>query len=215
MIGFIGGTGPEGRGLALRLAMGGHRVMIGSRDIKRAQSAAQEIRNLAPRLEVIGEENQRVAHDTNLVFIVVPYAGHREVLDQLREPLIGKTVVDVVAPLTFFRGYAKAISVAAGSAAEEAQSILPASRVVAAFHNISAHLLLQPDTIIDCDVVVCSDDPEAKREVMDLAELIRGVRAIDGDRLECARYLENLTALLINVNRIYKGHSMIRITGIE
>ena len=214
MIGFIGGTGPEGRGLALRLAMGGHRVMIGSRDLKRAQTAAQEIRNLAPRLEVIGEENHRVAQDTNLVFIVVPYAGHREVLDQLRELLIGKTVVDVVAPLTFSRGHAKAISVAAGSAAEEAQSILPASRVVAAFHNISAPLLLQPDAIIDCDVVVCSDDPEAKREVMDLAELIRDVRAIDGDGLECARYLESLTALLINVNRIYKGHSMIRITGI-
>ena len=214
MIGLIGGTGPEGRGLALRLAMGGQEVVIGSRDPERAQAAAEEVHSLAQGLEVTGEENSRVAQDASVVFIAVPYAGHRETLDQLREPLVGKTVVDIVAPLAFSRGLARAVPVEEGSAAEEAQRLLPDSRVVGAFHNISAPLLLEPNASIDCDVVVCSDDHEAKKQVMVLAELIQGVRAVDGNGLECSRYLEALTALLINVNRIYKGHSMIRITGI-
>ena len=214
MIGFIGGTGPEGRGLALRLAMGGQTVSIGSRDPARAQAAAREVRGLAVDLDVRGAENRQVAQEASVAFITVPYAGHLETLEQLREPLEGKTVVDVVAPLVFSGGRARAVPVEEGSAAEQAQRLLPGSRVVGAFHNVSAPLLLEPGAAIDCDVVVCADDQEAKRQVMALAELIQGVRAVDGNGLECSRYLEALTALLINVNRIYKGHSMIRVTGI-
>ena len=214
MIGFLGGTGPEGRGLGLRFAMAGQEVLIGSRDPGRAQAAAQEILALAPGTRVTGVGNLEAARRGDVVFITVPYAAHQETLATLTEELSGKIVVDVVAPLVFSRGRAQAVPVTEGSAAQQAQALLPQARVVGAFHNISAEDLLTPEKTIDCDVVVCSDDGEAKTQVMALAELIRGVRAVDGNGLECSRYLEELTALLLNINRIYKGHSMVKIVGI-
>ncbi len=214
MIGFIGGTGPEGRGLALRFAMAGETVMIGSRDAGRAEDAAASVTDIRPGLPVTGGLNEQVAADSEVVFVAVPYSGHRPTLESLQASLDGKLIVDVVAPLAFSRGTASAITPEAGSAAEEAQQILANCPVVGAFHNLSAEELLEPDTVIDADVVVCSDDGAAKTRVMELAELIAGVRAVDGGGLASSRYVENLTALLININRIYRAHSTIKIVGI-
>lgn len=214
MIGFLGGTGPEGRGLALRFAMAGESVMIGSRDAGRASDAAASVTAIRPGLPVTGGLNEQVASESDVVFVAVPYSGHRPTLESLRDALEGKLIVDVVAPLAFSRGVASAVTPDAGSAAEEAQQILANCPVVGAFHNLSAEELLEPDTVIDADVVVCSDDPAARKKVIELAELIAGVRGVDGGGLANSRYVENLTALLININRIYKAHSTIKIVGI-
>lgn len=214
MIGFIGGTGPEGRGLALRFAMAGEEVAIGSRDAGRARDAAESVKALADGLNVGGGLNEDVAERADTAFIAVPYAGHLATLNALRERLDGKTVVDVVAPLAFRRGVASAVPVEEGSAAQQAQISLPNSRVAGAFHNLSAEELLKPDATIDADVIVCADDADAKRTAMALAETIAGVRAVDGGGLANSRYVEELTALLININRIYSAHSTIKIAGI-
>ena len=214
MIGFIGGTGPEGKGLALRFAMAGEAVSIGSRDAQRAQDAADEVGELHDGLSVSGGLNEQVADESDIVFIAVPYSGHRPTLESLRDRLDGKLVVDVVAPLRFSRGVASAVEVEEGSAAQQAQILLPNSTVVGAFHNLSAEDLMQPNVDIVSDVVVCADDREAKSRIMHLAETISAVRAVDGGGLQNSRYVEELTALLININRIYKAHSTIKIVGI-
>ena len=214
MLGFIGGTGPEGRGLALRFALAGEQVIIGSRDLRRAEGAAASIAPLAPGAVVRGALNSEVVREADIVFISVPYSGHRDTLDSLTGGLAGKVVVDVVAPLVYHRGHYKAVLVDEGSVALQAQSALPGSRVVSAFQTISARELLASDGSIDSDVVVCANDEDAKRVVMKLAERITGVRAVDGGGLENARYVEDFTALLLNINRIYKAESMLRIVGI-
>ena len=214
MIGFIGGTGPEGKGLALRFAMAGEAVSIGSRDAQRAQDAADEVGELHDGLSVSGGLNEQVADESDIVFIAVPYSGHRPTLESLRDRLDGKLVVDVVAPLRFSRGVASAVEVEEGSAAQQAQILLPNSTVVGAFHNLSAEDLMQPNVDIVSDVIVCADDREAKSRIMHLAETISAVRAVDGGGLQNSRYVEELTALLININRIYKAHSTIKIVGI-
>ena len=189
-------------------------MAIGSRDAGRARDAAESVKALAGGLRVSGGLNEDVAARADTAFIAVPYAGHLATLNALRERLDGKTVVDVVAPLAFRRGVASAVPVEEGSAAQQAQISLPNSRVAGAFHNLSAEELLKPDATIDADVIVCADDADAKRTAMTLAETIAGVRAVDGGGLANSRYVEELTALLININRIYKAHSTIKIAGI-
>ena len=214
MIGFLGGTGPEGIGLALRLASAGESILIGSRDAERAAQAAEEIATLTMSGDVSGAVNEEVAAAADVLFITVPYSNHREVLELVRNNVIGKTVVDVVTPIMFDDGVARALPVAEGSAAQEAQAILVESSVAAAFHTVSARDLLRLEESVDSDVVVCADDEDARTLVMDLAEKIEGVRAIHGGLLENAVYIESFTALLVNINRHYKSHSAIRITGI-
>ncbi len=214
MIGFIGGTGPEGRGLALRFALSGERVLIGSRDAGRAQEAADSVRRLAPSIAIDGALNAAVAAQSDTVVIAVPYAAQKPTLQSLTAELKGKLIVNVVVPLAFSRGVARAVAVAEGSAALEAQAILPDSTHIAAFHNVSAPELLKPDKRLDTDIVVCGDDADAKLAVMRLADAITGARGVDGGGLANAVYVENLTALLLNINRIYKAHSMIKIVGV-
>ncbi len=214
MIGFIGGTGPEGRGLSLRFAMAGEDVLVGSRDAGRAVEAASKVARRKVSGKVSGALNVEVARRADLVFVTVPYEGQRAALEALRGHLAGKVVVDAVAPVRFEGGAARAVAVASGSAAQEAQALLPESNVVAAFQTVSARDLLNPTVSIDSDVVVCADDAHAKRRVMALAETIRGVRAVDGGGLANARYVEGVTALLLNVNRIYKARAAIKIVGI-
>ena len=214
MLGFIGGTGPEGRGLALRFALAGEHVLIGSRDDSRARQAAGSISESVPQGLVRGAHNLDVAREADVVFVAVPYAAHRDTLASIKEHLAGKIVVDVVAPLAFSNGQARALPVKEGSASLQAQALLPESAVVAAFQAISARDLLAPDRLIDSDVVVCGDNAEAKAVVMKLAEKIEGVRAVNGGGLANARYVEDFTALLLNINRIYKAHSTIKIGGI-
>ena len=214
MIGFIGGTGPEGRGLALRFALSGEHVLIGSRDAGRAQEAADSVRRLAPSIAIDGALNAAVAAQSDTVVIAVPYAAQKPTLQSLTAELKGKIIVNVVVPLAFSKGVARAVAVAEGSAALEAQAILPDSTHIAAFHNVSAPELLKPDKRLDTDIVVCGDNADAKRAVMRLADTIAGARGVDGGGLANAAYVENLTALLLNINRIYKAHSMIKIVGV-
>ncbi len=214
MLGIIGGTGPEGRGLALRFALAGEQVVIGSRDEARANSAAESVLEHAPAESVSGATNSEAAAKSDVVLVSVPYAAQRATLTGLTGELAGKTVVSLVAPLEFNRGRASAVRVEEGSAALQAQAILPDSTVAAAFQNVSAEDLLIPNKSIDSDVIVCADDSDALRLVMELAERIEGVRAVNGGGLANARYVEDLTALLLNINRIYRAHSSIRITGI-
>ena len=215
MLAFLGGTGPEGKGLALRLAMAGEAVIIGSRDATRANTAAEELAQLAPGVRIDGASNADAAQAADVVFLTFPYEGQRPTLEQLQEPLKGKVVVDVIAPMQFQRGRgASAVEVAAGSAAQEAQELLPDSLVVAAFQNASAEELQQPDTVMDGDVVVCSDHQEPKALVMELVRKIPQLRPVDGGSLANAKYVEQITPLLVNINRIYKIHAGIKITGL-
>ena len=214
MIAFIGGTGPEGLGLALRLAVAGEEVVIGSRRLERAEAAAAWVRELRSSARVSGAINSDAVAGADVVFVTVPYDGQRSTLSELAGALEGKVVVDTVVPVTFEKGRARPVPVEDGSAAEEAQRLLPSSRLAAAFHTLSAHKLQEGDTDIEGDVLVCGDDPEAKATTMALAEKIPGLRAVDGGRLTNARYVELLTVLLLNLNRVHRAETGVRIVGL-
>lgn len=217
MLAILGGTGPEGKGLALRLALAGETITIGSRSPERAAAAAAELTAAAPQTNsnIAGHDNASAAAAADIVFLAFPYEGQRPVLEQLAGTLDGKTVVSVIAPMTFERGRgAQAIAVPAGSAAQEAQEMLPGAQIVAAFQNVSAEELQDPNIPMQGDVVVCSDHPAAKRQIIALANQIPHLRGIDGGALSNAKYVEQITPLLVNINRIYRAHSGIKITGI-
>ena len=218
---FLGGTGPEGKGLALRLALAGEAVIIGSRDAERAQAAAEQLAAVGDGIgsNCAGADNLEAASQASVIFLTVPYEAQRPLLEQLREsvrePLRGKVVVNVIAPMKFERGRgASAIPVAAGSAAEEAQQLLPDSLIVAAFQNVSAEELQNPDRVMLGDVVICSDFSDAKTLVSDLTRKIPDLRPVDGGGLANSRYVEQITPLLVNINRIYKSHAGIKIVGL-
>ena len=215
MLAILGGTGPEGKGLALRLAMAGETPIIGSREASRGAAAAQELTQLVSNVDIRGSDNSGAVLQADVVFLAFPYEGQRPVLEDLGPALKGKIVVSVIAPMKFERGKgASAVEVGAGSAAQEAQDMLPESQVVAAFQNASAEELLEPNITMEGDVVVCSDHAAAKKIVMDLADQIKDLRGVDGGSLANAKYVEQITPLLVNINRIYKTHSSIKIVGI-
>lgn len=209
-VGVLGGTGEQGRGLARRLALAGQQVAIGSRDASRAGGIAEEI-----GLGVVGLSNDECARSCDLVIVAVPWDGHATLLESLRVALAGKIVVDCVNPLGFDKQGAFALKVDEGSAAEQAAGILVDSRVVAAFHHISAVLLLDESVdAIDTDVLVLGDDREATDIVQSLADRIPGIRGIFGGRLRNAGQVEGMTANLISMNRRYKVHAGIRVTDV-
>ena len=215
MLAILGGTGPEGKGLALRLAMAGETPIIGSRDAARGAAAAEELAESSPGVVIKGTDNAGAVAAAGVVFLAFPYEGQRPVLEDLGAALKGKIVVCVIAPMKFERGKgASAVEVEAGSAAQEAQDMLPDSQVVAAFQNASAEEVLDPSVTMEGDVIVCSDHPDAKKLVMGLADKINDVRGVDGGSLANAKYVEQLTPLLININRIYKIHAGIKIVGV-
>ncbi|WP_019630931.1 NADPH-dependent F420 reductase [Actinomadura atramentaria] len=212
-IGILGGTGDQGKGLARRFALAGHRVLIGSRKADRAQEAADD---LGADLPVSGAENAVAARESDVVVVAVPWDGHRATLESVRAELAGKIVVDCVNPLAFEKGKGMyALPVEEGSAAQQAAAILPDSRVVAAFHHVSAVLLLDPAVdAIDLDVLVLGDDRAATDTVQALAARIPGVRGIWGGRLHNAHQVEAFTANLISINRRYKAHAGLRVTDV-
>ncbi|GIH25590.1 NADPH-dependent F420 reductase [Acrocarpospora phusangensis] len=211
-IAILGGTGDQGKGLAHRFALAGHRVLIGSRNADRAHAAAAELSGAG---EVEGGENAAVAAEADLVIVAVPWDGHAATLSALAGELAGKIVVDCVNPLGFDKQGAYALAVEEGSAAQQAAALLPDSRVVAAFHHVSAVLLLDPTVAtVDLDVLVLGDDREATDLVQALAARIPGVRGIYGGRLRNAHQIEALTANLISINRRYKAHAGLRITDV-
>ena len=212
VVAVLGGTGEQGRGLARRLALAGQRVVLGSRDGARAAAAAAE---LASAGNVTGLDNASAARAGDVVIVAVPWEGHRELLATLVDELDGKVVVDCVNPLGFDARGAFALPVEEGSAAEQAQAILSGSRVVGAFHHVSAVLLLD-ETVesVDIDVLVLGDDREATDLVQALADRIPGMRGVYGGRLRNCHQVEALTANLISVNRRYKAHAGLRITDV-
>ena len=214
IIAFIGGTGPEGRGLAYRFALAGHEVLIGSRNRERADDAAREVGARVPGVKVLGAENADAARDGELIVLTVPYAAQADTLPALRGQATNKVVVSTGVPMSFEGGRASMIAVPEGSAAEQAQALLPGARIVAAFQNLGAGKLWEDDLDLGQDVLVCSNDADAKREVMALAEQIRGARAIDGGLLAASRYIEGITVLLVGINRAYKTLAGVRIVGV-
>ncbi len=212
-IGILGGTGDQGKGLARRFALAGHRVVIGSRSAERAAEAAAE---LGADLPVSGAANAGAAGGADVVIVAVPWDGHRATLESVRAELAGKIVVDCVNPLGFEKGKgAYALPVEEGSAAQQAAAVLPDSRVVAAFHHVSAKLLLDPEVAeMELDVLVLGDDREATDLVQALAGRIPGMRGVYGGRLHNAHQVEALTANLISINRRYKAHAGLRVTDV-
>jgi len=217
VVGVLGGTGPQGKGLAYRLAAAGQQVLVGSRDASRAESAAAELNALraGAGAEIGGGDNATVAAKADIVIVAVPWEGHGALLESLRDHLAGKIVVDCVNPLGFDKQGAYALAVAEGSAAQQAAALLPDSRVTAAFHHISAVLLLDPEVPqIDTDILVLGEDRGATDLVAALAGRIPGMRGIYAGRLRNAHQVEALTANLISVNRRYKAHAGVRVTDV-
>lgn len=212
---FVGGTGPEGLGLAMRMAHAGHEIAIGSRSAERGEEGAAKVREVVPSATASGGANADVVGDAEVVFLTFPYSGQYDTLAALGERLDGKIVCNVVAPLEFEKGIgAVALNVPGSSAAQEAAAQLPNARVVSAFQNMSAEKLMEIDHEIDCDVLVCGRDAEAKQVVIALANQISGVRGVDAGGLSQSRYVEMLTSLLINLNRKYKTQTSVRIVGL-
>jgi 8-hydroxy-5-deazaflavin:NADPH oxidoreductase len=217
-IAVLGGTGPEGFGLALRWAQAGETVIIGSRDAKRAQDAAEKIQQkVGANAKISGSENVAACAAADLVVLTIPFEGHAALLKQLKPAIRpGSIVIDATVPLAASVGgrASRTLGVWQGSAAQQTAELVPKGiSVVAAFQNLGAELL-NADGPVDCDVIVCSDDPAALQVARSLATKIPGVRGLDGGKLENARILEQITALLIGLNIRHKGHSGIRITGL-
>ncbi|MGA8113674.1 MAG: NADPH-dependent F420 reductase [Actinocatenispora sp.] len=215
-VGILGGTGPLGRGLAYRFARAGQRVVIGSRHADRGVAAATELAGLpgADAGTVEGGDNPAAA-GCEIVIAALPYEGHAETLTGLRDQLAGRILVDCVNPLGFDKSGPHAIPVSEGSAAQQAASLLPDTRVTAAFHHVSAVLLTDPDVSeVNTDVLVLGDDRDATDQVQALAGRIAGMRGVYAGRLRNAGQVEALTANLIAINKRYKAHSGLKVTDL-
>lgn len=215
-VGVIGGTGPQGKGLGLRFARAGHAVTLGSRSRERAEGAAEELAGRLPEgASVSGAVNAEAVEGCDVAVLAVPYEGHRELVSDLRERLAGKVVVSCVNPLGFDGRGPYGLEVPEGSAAEQAAALLPDARVVGAFHHLSAqHLLGERARLDDEDVLVVSDDEEAKRGVCELARAVTGRAGVDAGALRLARQLEQLIAVVISINKRYKVSSGLAVSGL-
>ena len=217
-IAILGGTGPAGLGLALRWARAGETIIIGSRNADRAQGAAAKIKErLGGKANIIGQENSVACAAADLLALTVPFEGQAALLKQLKPSFRpGSVLIDCTVPLASSVGgrASRTLGVWQGSAAQQSAELVPKGvTVVAAFQNCSADRMYGDDPV-ECDVIVCSDDPNAIQLVCKLATKIPGLRAIDGGKLENAQIVEQITALLIGLNIRHKGHGGIRITGL-
>lgn len=217
-IAIIGGTGPAGMGLALRWVRAGETVIIGSRETERATQAAASVqRRAGDQAKISGMENSAACAAADILMLTVPFEVQASLLKKLKSAMTpGSILIDATVPLAAGVGgrASRTLGIWQGSAAQQAAELVPEEvSVVAAFHNVSAELL-GGDAPLDCDVIVCSDDPDAATLTRELAAKIPGVRAIDGGKLENARIVEQITALLIGLNFRHKGHAGIRITGL-
>jgi 8-hydroxy-5-deazaflavin:NADPH oxidoreductase len=213
-IAVLGGTGKEGSGLALRWAAAGYDVTLGSRELEKAQRAAAELNTMLGQDIVRGMTNRDAATQADVVVVTVPYAAHAATIESVKDIVQGKVMVDVTVPLDP-QNVRRVKMPAAGSASVEAQQLLGEGvKVVAAFQNISAEHLRSLDHEIECDVLVCGNDKDAKKQVIELAQAAR-IQAWDAGPIENAVVVEGLTSVLINLNIKHKVKaSGIRITGI-
>jgi 8-hydroxy-5-deazaflavin:NADPH oxidoreductase len=217
-IAVVGGSGPEGFGLALRWTQAGETVIIGSRDLERAKEASERIRQVVgPAAKISGLENGAACSAADFVVLTIPFQVHATLLKQLKPAIRpGSIVIDTTVPLAASVGgrASRTLGVWQGSAAQETAELIPKGvAVVAAFQNLAADVL-NHEGPVDCDVIVCGDDADANQRVRELAAKIPGVRALDGGKLENARILEQITALLVGFNLRLQGRSGIRITGL-
>lgn len=218
---MVGGTGDEGYGLALKWAHHGYEVIIGSRTADRAQGAAQNIQKaVGKNAKVHGLVNQEAVSEADIVVVTVPFGALVDTLKTLR-PVFkpGQLVVNVTVPLETAVGGrpTRTLGVWDGSGGELASRLLPKGvRLVSAFNNVSADLLNDASGVVDCDVLICGDDEEAKKIVFELARAIPGVRGLDAGPLENSRTIEQLTALLVSLNIRYGvKNAGLRITGVK
>ncbi len=205
MIAIIGGTGEQGMGLAMRLSMAGEEVIIGSRNAEKAKKASEIIKEKIRDAKVTGLINEEAAEKGDIIIVSVPYKAQKNILKSI-SPFLSEDdiVVDVTVPLEEITD----------SAAERAREILPPRvKLVSAFHNVSAKSLLDIDKPVDCDIIVCGDNEKSKERIMELAEKIDNLRAIDGGSLRNSRIVESITSLLMDINKRYKTNTGIRITG--
>jgi len=198
----------------LRLARAGVPVVIGSRDPARAVEAAATLAADSD-LALSGAGNADASAAAPIVFVAVPWEAHEPTLRALADVLADRIVVDIVNPLQFDAQGPVGIAVAEGSAAEQAYALLPRSTVVSGFHHVSAKLLADESAGIDTDVLICGDDPDAKRQVMALADLIPGARAVDAGPLRLSRFLEGFTAVILSVNHHYRGNTGVTMTNLD
>jgi len=212
-IGIIGGTGPEGLGLAMRFAKAGDRVFIGSRSKERAEDAARRVKEVVPEAKVEGLVNDEAVEQAEVVFLTVPWDAHKSTLEGLTEAIGDKVLVDVVVPLLFDRGQPKAILVEEGSAAQQARAVAREAKVISAFHHLDGTDLQNVERPMQGDVLVCGDHQGAMKKVMALVERIEYVRALEAGGLSNSRYLEEWTVLLLHLNRIHNAHTGVRIVG--
>ena len=213
-IGVVGGTGPQGKGLAYRFARDGHTVIIGSRAADRAEATAEQIRARITNPTILGTTNHDAA-GADVVLITVPYDGHADLITSLRDQLAGKIVISCVNPLGFDKAGPHGLDIPDRSAAEEAARLAPNARLVGAFHHVSAaNLWNDADHLAHEDILVCGDDTDAKTVVTELAHAVTGHNGIDAGPLRTARILEPLTAVLISVNKRYKVRSGIALIGL-
>ncbi|WP_459983053.1 NADPH-dependent F420 reductase [Nocardioides sp. AN3] len=217
VIAVVGGTGPQGRGLAYRFALAGHRVIIGSRTVERASATAEEINaklGVAPVPAVAAATNAEAVAAADLVLLAIPWNGHTDLVTDLADGLDGKIVISCVNPLGFDSAGPFGLMLEE-SAAEETQRLIPTARVVGAFHHVAAmSLWASPELLSHEDVLVCGEDKDAKAVVMELAAAVTGKIGVDAGNLRMTRKLEPLTAVLISLNKIYKTRSGIAITGV-
>jgi 8-hydroxy-5-deazaflavin:NADPH oxidoreductase len=215
---IIGGTGALGAALAKRWTRAGAAVVLGSRSAERAEEAAAKVREAVPGADVSGLENGEAAGQAEIVFLTVPFRAQSENLNNLREALRpGQILVDCTVPLAAaVSGKAtRSLGVWQGSAAQQAQEMVPAGvTVIAALHTVGAPTLADFDHELDEDVPICGDKKADKARVAALIELIPGLRAVNAGPLEMARIVEQLTPLLISINSRYKAHSGLKLTGL-
>ncbi len=212
-IAILGGTGKEGSGLATRWAAVGHAIIIGSRDGERAREKAAQLRESIHKIAIVGHTNAAAAELGEVVVVALPANGLAATLPELRPACRGKVVVSTVVPLTF-GGPRLFTPPPEGSAAEQVQALLPESKVVAAFHHIAAHELSDREHPIECDLLLCGADSEAKGVVAELGRTL-SLLPIDVGPLSNAGPLEGITAILATINRRYKlKNSGIKITGL-
>ncbi|HEY8461863.1 MAG TPA: NADPH-dependent F420 reductase [Blastocatellia bacterium] len=227
-IAIIGGTGDQGKGLALRWARAGFEIIIGSRDRDRARTASAEMRAALAALgdgvvpddiKLDGATNADAAANASIIALTIPFAAQISTLKEIREKIrTGALIIDVTVPLEPAVGGkpTRVLGVWAGSAAEQCRELAPeGAQVVSAFQNAGAEALAALDRDVECDIIVCGDDKEAKQRVRPLVAAIPGCRYIDGGPLANSRVVEAMTALLIGFNIRYKTHTGLRITGIE
>ena len=218
-IAILGGTGAEGSGLAYRLAEAGENVLIGSREAARAQETAKRLRErIGGDSQIEGMDNASAAATCDVAILTVPFSGVSALLKQLQSVWKqGTMVIDTTVPLAAAVGGAatRVLGVWQGSAAEQTKELLPPGvSLAAAFQNLGAESLAGNEPV-DCDVLVCGDDEKAKQVAFELVSKIRGARPLNGGKLENARIVESLTALLIGLNMRYKVHGAgIRFTGL-